>query len=103
MARVKPSLVILRDVSEAISFHSFCLSNGIRMPEDISMLVVNDMPFLAWLNPPPTRYAFPHAKAVQHFQSWVRRGLPAGYWKNFDSEFVGGETLGPAPQAGGGG
>ena len=95
LVRMKPSLVILRDISEAFSFHSFCLKNRIRMPEDISMVSVHDSPIMGWLDPPPTRYAFPHAKEVRHFQAWVRREFPTGYWKNFSSEFVGGETLGP--------
>ena len=89
--------MVLRELSEALSFHSFCLGNGIRIPDDVSMVVIDESYYPSWLNPPPTQYSFPHEKAVRHFQSWIRRGSPIGYWKNFPAEFVGGETLGPGP------
>ena len=98
VSRVRPSLVILRDISEAFSFHSFCLNEGIRMPEDISMVVLHDHQFLGWLDPLPTQYqSYPPTKVHRHFQSWTRRGCPPGYWKDFPAELVGGETLGSGP------
>jgi DNA-binding LacI/PurR family transcriptional regulator len=94
---VRPTLVILERIPEAVSLHSHCLRNGVRLPQDLSMLGMGYDSTIGWLNPPPTCYAYPSDKALAHFRRWVRKGFPPGDRVLLEEEYMGGKTLGPAP------
>ncbi|YCM42783.1 substrate-binding domain-containing protein [Verrucomicrobiaceae bacterium 227] len=94
----RPTVVLLDSVYQGVGFHGFCLSKGIKMPRDISMVVLEDAEFLEWLNPPPTRYKYRANDGFRHFKSWVRGGFVKGSIKVFGADLVGGRTLGPVPE-----
>lgn len=93
----QPTLVILVGVFEAVSLHEYCHRTGIRMPRDLSMVVMSDTPILEWLNPAPTRYRYPTDKALEHFRRWVEMGFPEGHKLALTGELIGGSTFGPPP------
>lgn len=99
LTKERPSVVITENVFQAICLNNYCLAHGIQMPRDMSLVVLEDADFLAWLQPSPTRYRHLHEDALRHFRSWVRGGFPHGSIKFLGAELVdGGQTLGPAPR-----
>jgi hypothetical protein len=94
LAAEQPTLVIVDSVFEAMTLHNHCLSSGIRLPQDLSMIVMEDTPILRWLNPPPTCYRYPIEKVLRHFRRWVRAGFPPGRAKTFLADLAGGRTFG---------
>ena len=96
LVREQPTLVIVDSVYEAVSLHDHCLRHGIRMPQDLSMVVMEDTPILEWMNPPPTRYRFQNEKVMKYFRHWFQRGLAEGMIKVIRAKLVGGNTFGIA-------
>ncbi|MGJ8655223.1 MAG: GntR family transcriptional regulator [Akkermansiaceae bacterium] len=94
----RPTLVLTDSVFQAICLHNICLSAGVQIPTDISMVVMEDAEFLEWLNPIPTRYRTPKNEAFRHFREWMSNGFPEGSHKFLGAELIAGQTLGPAPK-----
>lgn len=92
----QPSLVIIDSVYECASLHSYCLRVGIRMPQDLSIIVTQHNPILAWLKPSPTSYKHEN-ETLQYFQQWVEEGYPQGQIQTTLPTPVTGETYGDAP------
>lgn len=98
LLRERPTVVLTESVFQAICLHDFCLNQGIKMPLDMSMVVLDDADFLTWMSPIPTRYRYQKEEAFRHFRDWVRGGFRPGSIKKFDGKRVAGSTLGPAPE-----
>lgn len=98
LRREQPTVVLTESVFQAVCLHNYCLASGIQMPRDISIVVLEDADFLAWLNPLPTRYRYQNEKTFRHFRDWMRGGFPQGSLKFFGAKLVGGKTLGPVPK-----
>lgn len=95
LMREQPSVILLDSVYLGLSLHDFCLTQGINMPSDLSIILLEDAEFLTWLSPEPTRYRYKTEDAFRHFRSWVRSGMPPGFRKYFGAKHIGGKTLGP--------
>lgn len=98
LLRERPTMVLTESAFQAICLHNFCLDRGIRMPRDMSMVVLDDADFLEWLNPSPTRYRHKTEEVFRHFRSWVRGEFTQGSIKVFGAKLAGGKTLGSAPK-----
>jgi len=95
----QPSLVMLDSVYQGLSLNDFCLDKGIRMPQDMSMIILEDAEFLAWMTPTPTRYRYQKEEAFRHFVTWVKCGFSRSSFKPLCADLVaGGKTLAYAPK-----
>ena len=93
----QPSLVILDSTYASLSLHSYCMRLGIRMPQDLSIIVTHHTPILAWLNPSPTSFRHVGNESLKHFQHWVEKGFPHGQLKAHFPITESGQTYGIAP------
>lgn len=69
---VKPSAVILLDDIHYLSLQGYCFAHGIRIPQDVSVICLENSGHLEWCEPVPTRMRFPMKEAVRHFRKWMR-------------------------------
>ena len=89
----RPTLVIVDAIFEAVSLHGHCTQRGIKLPQELSIVVMDDEPTAHWLIPPLTCYRFPGEKAARHFQRWAKQGFKHGNLKDLPVEFSGGSTF----------
>lgn len=74
-AGLKPTAIILREESHLLSLYSYCSNHGIRIPDDLSVILLSHDERLEWLQPKPVMAHYPYAKAINHFRSWISGGL----------------------------
>lgn len=94
-ARVNPTAVILSEDIHLLSLYGFCFKQGIRIPQDLSVICLESTNHLEWCEPVPSRMRFPVSTATSYFKKWIRSGcLPMGM-RFLQLESVEGETLAP--------
>lgn len=71
-----PTAVILHTQEQLICFYSFCIKRGLRIPEDVSVIVAEKLAELQWFLPQLTHFEFPIqlgikqlAKYIEHYPS----------------------------------
>lgn len=93
----RPTAMMVSWFGEAIMVSSFCMNHRIRIPEDLSLMVLELGSFAPWHVPKLSGYLTTAAQYVRHLESWVEsRGaiLPDGLTR-VRPEFSQGETLAP--------
>lgn len=95
--RTRPTAVILMQSKHMLSLHSFCHTRGIRVPEDLSVVLLAADPQMAWLSPRPVILRFPYDAAISHIRRWIANGTRPLGEREFHLEVVPGETVGPPP------
>jgi len=79
------------------------MHHGLRLPDDLSFATTYGDPFMGFLSPEPTRYAYQPAmfarKLARTVLQIVRGEAPTVHRASIIPTFVRGETLGPAPRA----
>ncbi len=101
MKKNRPSAIIVITTHELTTALTCLLARGVRIPEEMSIVSLLDDPIIPHLVPEVTRYTMPYAVMVkrlfQMLRSVSRRGVQAVRPARLMSEFVRGQTLGPAP------
>ena len=92
-----PTALILLDWKELVAAHCFLAEKNIRVPEDISLVMLSDVTGAEWFHPALCRFRFPLKKINTLMVNWLHgrsrtelRHLLSGTW-------VQGGTIGPAP------
>jgi DNA-binding LacI/PurR family transcriptional regulator len=70
-----PTAFILYNGTEAAGLCWFLQRRGLRIPEDVSLVVEADEPVLQWLFPEPSRIEFSPIKLARAVWKWVRDTL----------------------------
>jgi DNA-binding LacI/PurR family transcriptional regulator len=97
-----PTAFILYNGTEAAGLCGFLQQRGLRIPEDVSLVVEADEPLLQWLLPEPSRIEFSPLKLARAIWKWVREALhgePGHTRRLISGSFVKGRTTAP-PKAG---
>ena len=90
---VNPTAIILSEVIHLISVYSFCGKNGIRIPNDLSIVCEDGAVETEWFSPVPARMAYPFERQNRHFARWVKSGCK---WQNrtiFTLDWYDGESI----------
>ena len=95
--KTRPTALIIHRPLQALSIIGYLAQSGIQVPRDMSVVLLDDNPFLSHLVPTPSRYhkntasftshlqrAIDHATGVAGHENWVTRIIP---------ELIQGETL----------
>ncbi|SHK19163.1 regulatory protein, gntR family [Rubritalea squalenifaciens DSM 18772] len=96
LGRVQPTAVILTDGGHLASLYTYCLSCGIRIPQQLSICLISHESILEWLHPQPAMMRFPHHKAVAHFRKWIEGGLAPLGSKFLELDLMSGASLASA-------
>jgi DNA-binding LacI/PurR family transcriptional regulator len=66
-----PSALVFLDWKELVTAFCFLSSRKLRIPEDVSLVLLNDQMEAEWFHPPLTRFRFPEGKIVRAMISWL--------------------------------
>jgi DNA-binding LacI/PurR family transcriptional regulator len=95
-----PTAMILDEEPFVMATFQFCLANGLRVPEDLSLLCTDPGPAFAWCQPSIAHISWDHRPIVRRIVRWAdslrqgKRDLRKSYSK---ARFVEGGTIGPVP------
>jgi hypothetical protein len=94
-ATVRPTAVILRDDSLLLSLYGYCAMTGLRIPTDVSVVLLSHDKLWEYLKPRPTMLRYPVNTAAAHFQKWVDNDLHPIGGKIFSLDWVEGNSIAP--------
>jgi DNA-binding LacI/PurR family transcriptional regulator len=101
-SKPQPTALITRRTSAALSIHGFITSHcGLKIPQDISLVCLEDAPFMRYLVPEVSRYRVENAHVTKYVASVLKQLLSSGIatpWghRPFVPEFIKGKSLGKA-------
>lgn len=75
----RPTALICLDWREAVACMSFLASHRLRVPDDVSMVLLNDQVDAEWMVPRLSRFRFPITLMANRCVSWIEgRRMPTG-------------------------
>ncbi|MGC4015199.1 MAG: substrate-binding domain-containing protein [Luteolibacter sp.] len=96
----RPTAIVVRWLGEALALSSYCMKNGHRIPQDLSVVVAELDDLTDWHVPALSGYNLTTTPYMAHLDRWVESGgtaLPGGLIQVMP-RFVEGETVGPPRQ-----
>jgi hypothetical protein len=93
---IRPTAVIVRDDSLLLSLYGYCATAGLRIPKDVSVVLLSHDKLWEYLKPRPTMLRYPVNTAAAHFKKWVDNDLHPIGGKIFALEWVEGDSVAPA-------
>lgn len=91
-----PSAFVFLDWKELVTAHCFLSSRKLRVPDDVSLILLNDQMEADWFHPPLSRFRFPQQKLVRTMISWLENesGNPATQI-TLIADFIEGNSIAP--------
>ena len=97
LTQVRPTAVVVTDDIHYLSLMGRCHAAGLRIPQDLSVVCLEDTGHLAWCHPRPCQMAFPVRKAVSFLLKWKRSRCRALGMQRLPLIPLPGDTLAPPP------
>ncbi len=66
-----PSLIIVGETRHLITIYSYCMSRGIRIPDDLSVILLVEGKHAPWLYPPPTYFKLHHKAIIKKLITYI--------------------------------
>ena len=96
-ARHRPTALLFLDWQEALSAPCFLNSRGLRIPQDVSLVVLSDSASMDWFSPVLCRYRFPQRKMLAEIIRWLERQPVDWPGRKLLGTWVPGDSIGPPP------
>lgn len=94
-----PTAIFTDETSVWVAVQQFLAQNKILVPQDVSVIASDYDPSFSWCYQTPSHFSWHAGTIVRHAVKWVT-GLKSGKVENklklYPSEFVVGDTIGPA-------
>lgn len=90
-----PTALVLLDWKELVTAQCFLQRRGLRIPEDVSVVLLNDQNDAEWFFPELTRFRFPVRRIVNAMIRWLEGGKLKR--ENIPADFLTGKTMVPPP------
>lgn len=98
-----PTALIIHRPMQALTVLSHLISRGLRVPADLSLVILDDNPVLSHVTPHPARYHKDTGQFAAHLHRAIEQATGRtgkGAWSTrIVPELIPGETLGKAPKA----
>lgn len=90
-----PTALVFMDWNELLAAYCVLSKLRLRVPEDVSLVLLNDQSDARWFLPQLTRFRFPEKRLTQALASWLEGRLTIGTSEPlvFPADFLAGETL----------
>jgi hypothetical protein len=98
MAKVTPTAVVVFEDHQLLSLYGTCRGSGLRIPDDLSVVMIGHEELLEWCQPRPTMMKFPTRRAIAHFKKWLAGGLRPVGRKFLPLEIIEGESVAAPPR-----
>lgn len=92
-----PTALVLLDWNEVVAAYCFITERGLRVPRDVSLVMLSDVPASRWFQPELCRFRVPKSKIVSEMIKWLdaRPGTARG--TILSGTWVDGASIGPPP------
>ncbi len=88
-----PTALVFLDWKELISAQGFLARRGLRIPEDVSVVLLNDAVSADWFHPLPCRYRFPIRRIASMIVHWLEHGAGDLEGNVLSGEFIAGGSI----------
>lgn len=88
-----PTAFVFLDWKELVTAHCLFSRLGLKVPEDVSLVLLSDHADAEWFHPPLTRFRFPVAKILRTLVKWLEDG--GNEVKTLASDFIEGQSVAP--------
>ncbi|BCU76334.1 substrate-binding domain-containing protein [Luteolibacter sp. LG18] len=97
--RERPTALVLLDWRELVTVTCFLMRIGLRVPEDVSVVLLNDQVNAEWFQPDLARFKFPIARMARRLKAWVEeKWEPEDMRMGVAAEWVPGESIAAPPK-----
>lgn len=93
-SRKAPTALVFLDWKELIAVSCWLWERGLKVPEDVSILLLNDQSEADWFSPKLARFRFPAKRMARMLFSWVG-GRPVPDLTPLRADFEEGDSLAP--------
>lgn len=91
-----PTAMVLLDWKELVTAHCFLNRIGMRIPQDVSLILLNDQMEAEWFVPALTRFRFPERKILRAMIHWLEHpDEKEPRTLNPPADFIEGATIAP--------
>lgn len=88
-----PTALIMLDWREMVTTGCFLSALGLRIGEDVSVVLLNEQSEADWFAPKLACYRFPTVRLANRVVRWVDRGLPGAGRIDLNADFDPGESI----------
>ncbi|GAA5495534.1 hypothetical protein Rhal01_01712 [Rubritalea halochordaticola] len=88
-----PTAFVFLDWKELVAAHCCLAQAGLRVPQDVSMVLLNDQPEAEWFDPPLDRFRFPSEEMVNQVCKWLEKGKLDSDVNFVPAKYVAGKTV----------
>lgn len=88
-----PTAFVFLDWKELVAAHCCLAHAGYRVPEDISLILLNDQAEAEWFEPVLTRFKFPLEAMVNKISKWLETGQKDVDEQHVDAAFIQGLSV----------
>ncbi|MGC4015560.1 MAG: substrate-binding domain-containing protein [Luteolibacter sp.] len=94
--RERPTALVLLDWRELVTATCFLSHLGLKVPEDVSIVLLNDQANAEWFLPPLARFKFPIARMARRIKAWLDgKWDPDEMRVGVAAEWMPGESIAP--------
>lgn len=94
-----PTALVLLDWKELVTAQCFLQRRGLRIPEDVSVVLLNDQSEAEWFRPKLCRFRFPISQLLKVLVRWLKDGSDEPIQRILPAAYVEGESMAPPPSA----
>jgi DNA-binding LacI/PurR family transcriptional regulator len=97
MDRAVPTAVILLDWKELVTVSCLLTKRGLRVPEDVSLILLNEQMEANWFVPKLACFRFPVTRLAGLLARWVDGQPLDDYTRPLSADFEEGGSIAPPP------
>jgi DNA-binding LacI/PurR family transcriptional regulator len=94
-ANYPPTALVLFDWKELVTAYCFLASKSLRVPEDVSLILLSDQLEAEWFHPKLTRFRFPVRRLIRTMARWLEDGDSTAEQISLPADHIEGATIGP--------
>ncbi|BDS07054.1 hypothetical protein NT6N_20940 [Oceaniferula spumae] len=92
-ASLRPTAVVVFEDTHLLSLYGYCAVNGIRIPQDLSVISFAFDQRFEWVRPKPVMMRFPVQQCIANFKDWMARGMQPIGRKYLKLELLDGDSV----------
>ncbi len=92
-----PTALVLMDWKELVACHCFLAEAGLKVPRDVSLVVLSDSITAEWFHPGLCRFRFPQQRLLTEIIKWLEDKAGSEKGALLSGIYVDGDSIGPPP------
>lgn len=93
-----PTALVLLDWKDVVAAHCFLTERGLRVPRDVSLVMLSDGITAEWFYPRLCRFRYPQKKLLSEIIKWLEGRPGGGRDALLSGTWLEGDSIGPPPE-----